>query len=146
MIPFSKNSLKDLDNSTVLQIEKLLKLIENHSFIKDQLNLLLSNKKLEDLKDKNIVITDCRFENEYNFLKNINYCKVFFFYVERYPPPIWFKLINKDTIGILPFELHISEWEWIKCLLSNEYTKILNYGSIDDLNTLIDGKKIELNF
>ena len=103
-------------------------------------------KKLEDLKDKNIVITDCRFENEYNFLKNINYCKVFFFYVERYPPPIWFKLINKDTIGILPFELHISEWEWIKCLLSNEYTKILNYGSIDDLNTLIDGKKIELNF
>ncbi len=47
------------DNSTVQQIEKLLKLIENHSFIKDQLNLLLSNKRLEDLKEsfaKNISI------------------------------------------------------------------------------------------
>jgi hypothetical protein len=101
-------------------------------------------KKIENIKDKNIVITDCRFENEYNFLKNITTQKVCFFYIERNPPPVWFKLLNKDNINILPKELHISEWEWIRCLFSNEYTKILNYGTIDNLHTLIDELIIKL--
>jgi hypothetical protein len=89
-------------------------------------------KKLENFKDKNIVITDCRFENEYNFLKNITYDEIKFFYIERCEPPSWF--YNK----VIPSDLHISEYEWVKCLLSNEYTKIPNYGTIDELNGIVD--------
>lgn len=59
------------DNSTVQQIEKLLKLIENHSFIKDQLNLLLSNKKLEDLKES--FAKDISIILPSDIYKNLNY-------------------------------------------------------------------------
>jgi hypothetical protein len=86
-------------------------------------------KKLEGLKDKNIVITDCRFENEYNFLKNI---KVVFFYIERCKPPSWF--YDKK----FPSDLHVSEYEWINYI--DNATKITNYGTIDELNKKIDEK------
>lgn len=89
-------------------------------------------KKLKNLKNANVVITDCRFENEYNFLKNITYCEVKFFYIERSEPPLWF--YNK----VIPPDLHISEYEWVKCLLSNEYTTIPNYGKIEELNGIVD--------
>jgi hypothetical protein len=89
-------------------------------------------KKLKNLRNANVVITDCRFENEYNFLKNITYDEVKFFYIERSEPPLWF--YNK----VIPPDLHISEYEWVKCLLSNEYTTIPNYGTIDELNGIVD--------
>jgi hypothetical protein len=89
-------------------------------------------KKLKNLRNANVVITDCRFENEYNFLKNITYDEVKFFYIERCEPPLWF--YNK----VIPPDLHISEYEWVKCLLSNEYTTIPNYGTIDELNGIVD--------
>jgi hypothetical protein len=89
-------------------------------------------KKLKNLRNANVVITDCRFENEYNFLKNITYDEVKFFYIERCEPPLWF--YNK----VIPDDLHISEYEWVKCLLSNEYTTIPNYGTIDELNGIVD--------
>jgi hypothetical protein len=91
-------------------------------------------KKLEGLKDKNIVITDCRFENEYNFLKNI---KVVFFYIERCKPPSWF--YDKK----FPSDLHVSEYEWINYI--DNATKITNYGTIDELNEKID-EKIQFYF
>ena len=89
-------------------------------------------KKLKNLRNANVVITDCRFENEYNFLKNITYDKFKFFYIERCEPPLWFH--NK----VIPPDLHISEYEWVKCLLSNEYATIPNYGTIDELNGIVD--------
>jgi len=89
-------------------------------------------KKLKNLRNVNVVITDCRFENEYNFLKNITYDEVKFFYIERGEPPLWF--YNK----VIPPDLHISEYEWVKCLLSNEYTTIPNYGTIEELNGIVD--------
>ena len=89
-------------------------------------------KKLKNLRNTNVVITDCRFENEYNFLKNITYDEVKFFYIERGEPPLWF--YNK----VIPPDLHISEYEWVKCLLSNEYTTIPNYGTIEELNGIVD--------
>lgn len=89
-------------------------------------------KKLKNLKNANVVITDCRFENEYNFLKNITYSEVKFFYIERCEAPSWF--YDK----IIPSDLHISEYEWVKCLLSNEYITIPNYGTIDELNGIVD--------
>ena len=89
-------------------------------------------KKLKNLRNANVVITDCRFENEYNFLKNITYDEVKFFYIERSEPPLWF--YNK----VIPPDLHISEYEWVKCLLSNEYTTIPNYGTIEELNGIVD--------
>jgi hypothetical protein len=89
-------------------------------------------KKLETLKDKNVVITDCRFENEYNFMKNITYSKVLFFYIERCEPPYWFYDKN------FPEDLHISEYEWINYI--DNATKITNYGTIDELNKKIDEK------
>ena len=89
-------------------------------------------KKLETLKNANVVITDCRFENEYNFLKNITYSEVKFFYIERCEPPFWFH----DKV--FPPDLHISEYEWVKCLLSNDYVTIPNYGTIDELNGVVD--------
>jgi hypothetical protein len=89
-------------------------------------------KKLQNMKNSNIVITDCRFENEYNFLKNITYCEVKFLYIERNKPPSWF--YDK----VVPSDLHISECDWIKCLLSNEYTTIPNYGTIEELNGIVD--------
>ena len=89
-------------------------------------------KKLKNLRNTNVVITDCRFENEYNFLKNITYDEVKFFYIERCEPPYWFR----DKV--IPSDLHISEYEWVKCLLSNEYTTIPNYGTIEELNGIVD--------
>ena len=94
--------------------------------------ILALEKKLETLKNANVVITDCRFENEYNFLKNITYSEVKFFYIERCEPPLWF--YNK----VFPPDLHISEYEWVKCLLSNDYVTIPNYGTIDELNGVVD--------
>jgi hypothetical protein len=93
--------------------------------------ILALEKRLEELKDKNIVITDCRFENEYNFLKKITNK---FLYIERREPPEWFYTKN------FPKDLHVSEYEWIKCLFSNEniVTKIPNYGTIEELNETID--------
>jgi hypothetical protein len=93
--------------------------------------ILALEKRLEELKDKNIVITDCRFENEYNFLKKITNK---FLYIERHEPPEWFYTKN------FPKDLHVSEYEWIKCLFSNEniVTKIPNYGTIEELNETID--------
>jgi hypothetical protein len=89
-------------------------------------------RKLQYMKNSNIVITDCRFENEYNFLKNITYSEVKFLYIERCEPPSWFH--NK----VFPEDLHISEYEWVKCLLSNGYITIPNYGTIDELNGIVD--------
>lgn len=94
--------------------------------------ILALEKKLETLKNANVVITDCRFENEYNFLKNITYSEVKFFYIERCETPSWF--YDK----IVPSDLHISEYEWVKCLLSNDYVTIPNYGTIDELNVIVD--------
>ena len=94
--------------------------------------ILALEKRLEELKDKNIVITDCRFENEYNFLKKITNK---FLYIERCEPPEWFYTKK------FPTDLHVSEYEWIKCLFSNDdniVTKIPNYGTIEELNEIID--------
>ena len=86
-------------------------------------------KKLETLKDKNVVITDCRFENEYKFLKN-TYSEIEFLYIERSKPPSWF--YDK----LFPIDLHVSEYEWINYI--DNSIKITNYGTIDDLNETVD--------
>jgi len=79
---------------------------------------------------ENIVITDCRFENEINLILTHS-GKIIHIYREL---PSWF---NKYKIGIDVEEaklLHRSEIEWIRCYKDSE---IYNNGTIEELYTQI---------
>jgi len=85
-------------------------------------------KQLENYK--NVVITDCRFENEINML--IRYgAKII--HIHRNMPK-WF---NEYKIGINSEEakqIHPSEKEWIRCYYDHE---VDNNGTIEDLHKQI---------
>ena len=80
---------------------------------------------------ENIVITDCRFENEINLIL-AHGGKIIHIYREL---PLWF---NNYKIGIDVEEsklLHRSEIEWIRCYKDYE---IYNNGTIEELYTQIN--------
>ena len=77
--------------------------------------------------NNNIVITDVRFPDEIDFLKNKGAILI---YIERDEPPSWFYNIEK-----VPKDLHISEWAWVKY---KPELCINNKGSREDLYFEID--------
>ena len=104
--------------------------------------------------DKNIIITDCRFKNEIEMLKNLG---AFFVRVERPPFPQWFNKVGElnlkgyNSAGIENLvpevkNVHISEWDWIGYdnpdYILNSITGDFNglYKQIDKMMEKIYGK------
>jgi hypothetical protein len=77
-------------------------------FHKDIWLLTLENK-IRKSSYKNIVITDCRFPNEINFLKSMG---ATFIRIKRGEDPEWVK--NYIENNIIPNGIHSSEYLWLK--------------------------------
>ena len=75
--------------------------------------------------EKSFVLPDVRFENEIKMLRSIG-GEVWS--VSRNNDPKW--LIDYETIGIEPTNVHPSEWHWVK---PAKDWSIENNGTIDDL-------------
>lgn len=104
--------------------------------------LLTVERRYLQHPNKNVVITDCRFPNEINFIKNLG-GQVFL--IERGNRPDWFDeaisinsilntSLNNAAILIqeneLKFNAHYSEWAWVGY---DNMTTIYNNGSLEDL-------------
>jgi hypothetical protein len=75
--------------------------------------IILKKKLLEYSKKMNIVITDCRFPNEINMIKE---CKGKIIHIYRILPK-WFidyKLNKISEDNLREMEIHSSEYSWIK--------------------------------
>lgn len=79
---------------------------------------------------QNIVITDCRFPNEIEMLKNKNALLI---KIIRGQVPSWYKLY--EQYNIIPSDIHPSEYMWINQTFN--YT-IENNGAIHDLENYIN--------
>ena len=86
---------------------------------------IIVERKIFENKDKNIVITDCRFINEMDMVKKYN-GKII--RIHRFQPK-WYKDYKTKNIN-LPNNIHQSEIEWIKYNFDNE---INNSGSLKEL-------------
>lgn len=84
-------------------------------------------KKLE--KYDKVVITDCRFLNEINLIKNKNGIVIKIFRNEI--PKLYYDVKN----GLEPSNLHQSEWKWIN---SDEDYIIINNKTIKDLENELE--------
>jgi hypothetical protein len=84
-------------------------------------------KQLE--KYDKIIITDCRFENEINMIKNNGGIIIKLF--RNNISQLYYEIQN----GFEPLDLHPSEWKWIN---SKEDYLIVNDSSINELNKKID--------
>lgn len=85
-------------------------------------------------KDKNYVITDARFLNEINAIKQHN---GIILRIKRGPEPVWFdtaRLSPQDMSYLYP-HVHISEFDWLK--YEPDYT-ISNDGNLIELEKNID--------
>jgi len=94
--------------------------------IENKLKAIISKEN-----NKNIVISDCRFENEIQMILGLG-GKIIQVYRN---PPNWF---YKYRLGENPYEIkyfHKSEMEWIRCYRDYE---IENNGTIDELNSKIN--------
>lgn len=94
---------------------------------------LIIEKKINDLcgtKKKNIIIADCRFQNEIKMLRSYG-AKIIAVYRNL---PEWFEPYEKGEI-IIPESIHKSEYDWIK---SEFDYKIYNQGSFDELYNKIE--------
>jgi len=91
-------------------------------------------RQLIDLQDKNIVITDCRFENEINMILRYG-GKMFHVYRDL---PYWFKSYKEGRINsnenIEIKSLHPSETSWIRTYVDYE---IDNKGTKEELYSKI---------
>lgn len=95
--------------------------------------------------EKNIIITDCRFKNEIDMLRDKGATII---RVERPPLPSWFeqcerigrKYLNNECPLYIPIpelaDVHQSEWDWIG--YDNPDYIIINDGSFEDLYKRID--------
>lgn len=109
-------------------------------FLNEDIWIFSLEKRLEKIKDKNIVITDCRFTNEANFLKSINAKLIL---IEKNDSRKKLKEIVKEAkkgnikaVKILESKnIHISEWD----LIDYDFDYVLeNNGTIEDLFKKID--------
>lgn len=95
---------------------------------------ILKKKILEHSKISNIVITDCRFSNEINMIKE---CGGKFIHIYRMLPH-WFidyKLERINEVNLKQMNVHISEYDWIK----QEYDHlILNNKTLKELYREVD--------
>lgn len=90
----------------------------------------------------NVVITDCRFPNEVQAIKNAGGIVV---RVVRGPEPEWYETLvsmqGRATTGIKAdymkqFNVHASEWEWV----GSDFDLVLeNNGTLEELYTNIKG-------
>ena len=85
----------------------------------------LLKKTILDNPEQNYVVPDVRFENEVNMLHDIG-GEVW--EVKRGPDPQW--LIEYETTGVVPKDVHTSEWKWVK---ARKDEVILNDTNINDL-------------
>ena len=85
----------------------------------------LLKKTILDNPEQNYVVPDVRFENEVNMLHDIS-GEVW--EVKRGTDPQW--LIEYETTGVAPKDVHTSEWKWVK---ARKDEVILNNTSINDL-------------
>lgn len=90
-------------------------------------------KQLIDLSG-DIVITDVRFVNEIQVIRNLGGET---FWVKRDPDPPWLNcaLTNKAAMPVLWPNVHDSEWDWLD---STQHKIILNNGSLVELYQQID--------
>ena len=87
------------------------------------------NKILEINLNQNIIISDCRFENEINMIIRLG-GKII--HVHRNLPSWFHKYLNGDEINLQ--NIHRSEIEWIKCYKDFE---IDNEGTIEELKSKV---------
>jgi hypothetical protein len=103
-------------------------------------------RKIESLGYEKIVITDCRFENEVNLIKNYGGTLI---RVRKGPEPVFFRYsqnvhhpddtIRADALQMMSStyaSIHPSEWRW-NCITPDVILD--NDGTIDDLHTAIRG-------
>ena len=101
-------------------------------------------RKVKNSKN-NIIITDCRFKNEIDMLRNIGATVI---RVERPPLPNWFrkcevigqKYLNNECPLYIPIpelaDVHQSEWDWIG--YDNPDYIIQNDGTLEELYAKVD--------
>ena len=110
--------------------------IFRENFHSDIWKLVIERKLIEN-RDRNIVITDCRFVNEMNLIKKYG-GKIICVHRNK---PDWFDDYRDYKIKYAYIEknIHKSELEWIRYRYDYE---ILNDGGIEDLDKKIE--KIDL--
>jgi hypothetical protein len=84
------------------------------------------NNLLEQSNQANIVISDCRFENEINMLVRLG-GKIIQVYRD---PPHWFHEYRRGEEPVNIKLIHRSEIEWIKCYRDYD---VENNGTIEEL-------------
>ena len=72
-----------------------------------------------------VVVTDCRYENEARFLKELG---AMFVWILRPPMPIWFNGSETNTEQI-PLQLHTSETTWFRTGVSPDLVLENNFSS-----------------
>lgn len=112
--------------------------LRNH-FNPDLWLLTLANRARKN-PDQHIVISDVRFPNELNFIKNTGGILI---RVDRGPSPVWYETallantgnsIAKSIMERTYPTAHLSEWAWV----GTEYDFVVdNNGTLDDLKTQI---------
>ena len=100
---------------------------------------LIIEKKINDLSSKgnNIIIADCRFQNEIKMLRSYG-AKIIAVYRNL---PEWFEPYKKGKI-LIPKSIHKSEYDWIKSDFDYE---INNQGLLEDLYDKIKLVNININ-
>jgi hypothetical protein len=98
-------------------------------------NIWISRLEKNIEENKNYVITDVRFKNEMNWIKNNNGILI---EIQRDQNPDWYDIAIAANSGSMESELlmyetgvHESEWRWISPSMIDE--RVQNIGSKDDL-------------
>ncbi len=89
---------------------------------------------LNRAKNKDVVVTDVRFQNEIKYIQDNNGVVV---RVKRGPEPVWYYLaedanrgFSSATMGMSNMGIHKSEWDWI----GSEFNYVIdNKGTLQDL-------------
>jgi hypothetical protein len=89
---------------------------------------------LNRAKNKDVVVTDVRFQNEIKYIQDNNGVVV---RVKRGPEPVWYYLaedanrgFSSATMGMSNMGIHKSEWDWI----GSEFNYVIdNNGTLQDL-------------
>ena len=91
-------------------------------------------KKIQASPDKSFVISDVRFQNEINLLKNINGAII---RIKRGEDPKWFETAanNQEAMPLNYPDIHRSEWDWVPYKPS---FIIENDGSLEDLRNQVN--------
>lgn len=103
-----------------------------------QIWILSVKRKLQQICDEHVVITDCRFPNEIQLIKDAGGIII---HVHRDPSPEWY-VDHKNGTSPIPSHIHISEYAWIH---SEPDYVIYNNQSLEALYSKIDTIMSTLN-